>query len=144
MRRQERGTGAIGNGIAASGPDYPNVLQRPGRSIGAIRGDPLDPKEDKAAVNTDGFKKLYENLMRFYELPNANVANNSFVGGKLAMMAGAVSTGQLTQFAQATQLNWDMASVPVFADKNGIPGLSRPACRCSFPKRRSIRTRRFG
>jgi multiple sugar transport system substrate-binding protein len=79
--------------------------------------DPLDPKEDKAAVNTDGFKKLYENLKRFYELPNANVANNSFVGGKLAMMAGAVSTGQLTQFAQATQLNWDMASVPVFADK---------------------------
>ncbi|MDF2663158.1 MAG: extracellular solute-binding protein family 1 [Paenibacillus sp.] len=74
---------------------------------------PLDAKEDRANVNTDGWKTLFENIKRFYELPHANLAAPRFVDGKLAMMVGAISTGQFTQFAQNAQLNWDMVSVPV-------------------------------
>lgn len=82
--------------------------------------DPLDPKENKAAVNNDGFKKLYENLKRFYELPNAKTATPSFLNGEVAMVVMAVSTTQFSQFAKSTNLNWDMASIPVFADKPGV------------------------
>lgn len=79
--------------------------------------DPLDPKEDKAAVNNDGFRKLYENLKRFYELPSAKVATPSFINGELAMLVTAVSTTQFKQYGESPNLNWDMVSVPVFADK---------------------------
>ncbi|MDF2713463.1 MAG: extracellular solute-binding protein family 1 [Paenibacillus sp.] len=79
--------------------------------------DPLDPKEDKAAVNNDGFKKLYENLKRFYELPNAKVATPDFTKGQAAMLVTAVSTSQFKLYGETQGLNWDMASLPVFADK---------------------------
>lgn len=79
--------------------------------------DPLDPKEDRAAVNNDGFRKLYENLKRFYELPNAKVKTPSLIDGEVAMLVTAVSTTQFKQYGETPNLNWDMVSVPVFADR---------------------------
>ncbi len=79
--------------------------------------DALDAKEDKASVNTEQWKLLFENLKRFYELPNANIANTSFLNGKLAMMVGAVSTGQLNTFAQRPEINWDMVSIPTLKER---------------------------
>ena len=76
--------------------------------------DPLHPTEDRANVNTDGFKLLFENLKRFYEIPNTKLTGVSFTNGDLAIMVGAVST---TQIAQFEAMNWDMVAVPTFKEK---------------------------
>lgn len=78
--------------------------------------DPLHEKEDKANVLMDGWKLLYENLKRFYEIPNTSVANTNFIGGQLAMMVGALSISQFNQFAQNPQLSWDIVSVPTLKE----------------------------
>lgn len=78
--------------------------------------DPLHEKEDKANVQTDGWKLLFGNLRRFYEIPNTKISNTNFVDGQLAMMASALSVTQYNQFAQNPQLSWDMVSVPTFKE----------------------------
>ncbi|MDF2724148.1 MAG: extracellular solute-binding protein family 1, partial [Paenibacillus sp.] len=84
--------------------------------------DPLHEKEDKANVLTDGWKLLYENLRRFYQIPNTSVTNTNFTNGQLAMMVGALSISQFNQFAQNPQLNWDLVAVPTLkeAPKTGF------------------------
>lgn len=78
--------------------------------------DPLHPEEDRAHINTDGWKLLFENLKRFYEIPGTSIANNKFLDGVIAMTVQAVSTGQFSQFADTPELNWDLATTPVLKE----------------------------
>jgi multiple sugar transport system substrate-binding protein len=74
---------------------------------------PLDPKEDKAAMNTDGWKLLFDNVRRFGEIPNnAFVANTEVVKGNVAM---ALDAGTISQ--AGTDLDWDLVSVPELPQK---------------------------
>lgn len=74
---------------------------------------PLDLKEDKAAMNTDGWKLLFDNVRRFGEIPNnAFIPTTDAVKGNVAMLLdpGAIS--------QATAgLDWDLVSVPELPQK---------------------------
>lgn len=74
---------------------------------------PLDPKEDKAAMNTDGWKLLLNNLRRFGEIPNNKfVPVNESVKGTVAMV---LDSGSISQ--AGPDLDWDLVSVPELPQK---------------------------
>jgi len=74
---------------------------------------PLDPKEDKAAMNTDGWKLLLNNLRRFGEIPNNKfVPVTESVKGTVAMV---LDSGAISQ--AGPDLDWDVASVPELPQK---------------------------
>lgn len=84
----------------------------------------IDPKEDKASVNTDGWKKVFNTFKQFYEIPgnqldskfsNFNGQLNSFYQGQNVAMVTAPLSGS-GRFSQAEDLNWDMAAVPTFKE----------------------------
>lgn len=92
-----------------------NIMLNNQLSIG-----PLHPKEDKATINNDGYKLLFDNLRRFFELPGASILpTGDFAKGTIAMMinshpsiVGMVKTNP--------QLNWDVVAVPSLKEKPNI------------------------
>ncbi|MDF2722011.1 MAG: extracellular solute-binding protein family 1 [Paenibacillus sp.] len=73
----------------------------------------LDPKEDKSAMNTNDWKLLFENIRRFWQIPNnARVPTNEAVKGTVAMLidAGSISKAPVT-------FDWNVASVPELPQK---------------------------
>ncbi|MEF3304526.1 ABC transporter substrate-binding protein [Paenibacillus sp. GYB003] len=95
----------------------------------------VDEKREKPVLNSDGYQKLFSLLKRFYEIPGFigekgkyDYGRNAFLKDKtLAMMPtwGNGVVGQLEDAArQGQQLNWDLVTQPVFADR---PDLGRPA-----------------
>ncbi|CAG7648589.1 ABC transporter substrate-binding protein [Paenibacillus allorhizosphaerae] len=81
---------------------------------------PLDTKEDKAVVNSDGWKTLFENLKQFYEIPdNALVPSSETAKGNIAM--ALESHPLMIGWARSNpNLNWDIVSLPSLKDKPGI------------------------
>lgn len=84
----------------------------------------IDPKEDKASVNTDGWMRLFNTYKQFYEIPgnqldskfsNFNGQLNSFYQDQNVAMVIAPLSGS-GRFAQAANLKWDMAAAPTFKD----------------------------
>lgn len=84
----------------------------------------IDPKEDKASVNTDGWKNLFNTLKQFYEIPgnqldskfsNFNGQLNSFYQDQNVATVIAPLSGS-GRFAQAENLKWDMAAAPTFKE----------------------------
>ncbi|MDF2660774.1 MAG: extracellular solute-binding protein family 1 [Paenibacillus sp.] len=74
---------------------------------------PLDLKEDKASMNTDGWKLVFDNVRRFGEIPNnAFVPNTDSVKGNIAMV---LDPGSISQ--AAADLDWDLVSVPELPQK---------------------------
>ncbi|MDB5084623.1 MAG: hypothetical protein JWN30_1509 [Bacilli bacterium] len=76
----------------------------------------LDPKQDKATVNTDGWKELYQNLRRFFEIPNNQLLPTSDASkGGIAMVID--SNPNILTWAKANpSLNWDIVSVPALKE----------------------------
>ncbi|CAG7643811.1 hypothetical protein PAESOLCIP111_04561 [Paenibacillus solanacearum] len=80
----------------------------------------LDPKADKMADN-EKWKRLFTNLSRFYEITgnNRDTKNRSQNTESQAFEKGNVAM-QINQFnkfpAFPPNLDWDMASIPIFAD----------------------------
>ncbi|MFE5323203.1 ABC transporter substrate-binding protein [Paenibacillus sp. NPDC056579] len=73
---------------------------------------PLHTKEDKATIHNDGYKLLYDNLRRFFEIPGAIIAPlGDFSKGTIATMVNSHSA--IVGAVRANpQLNWDVVSVP--------------------------------
>lgn len=78
----------------------------------------LDPSEDKL-FDSQKWKPLFENFLRFYEIPNNKIEatrpaeiNDAFKKGNVAM--------QLNQYSQylpiPENINWDMVSYPTLKD----------------------------
>lgn len=87
-----------------------NVLLNNQLSLG-----PLDLKEDKAAVNNDNWKMLFENVRRFADIPNnALVPNTDFVKGNIAMV---LDSGTVGQSQTPVDFEWDLVSVPELPQK---------------------------
>lgn len=81
---------------------------------------PLHPKEDRATINTDGYKLIFDNLRRFFELPNAKIINpGDFSNGTVAMMINP-HTSIVAAVKANPQLNWDVVSVPSMKEKPNI------------------------
>lgn len=75
---------------------------------------PLDLKENKAAVNTDQWKMLYENIGRFFKLSDAGIVPTSEAGnGRLAMVLDPVGFSGNPESA----INWDVVSVPMLKER---------------------------
>jgi multiple sugar transport system substrate-binding protein len=82
----------------------------------------FDPKQDKAAVNTDQWKSIFTTLTRFYQLPmntKMTKAGNSseltaFTKDRnLAMYAGV--TGAMNKFPEDFT-SWDMTAMPTMKE----------------------------
>ncbi len=76
----------------------------------------LDPNEDKAALISDNWTKITNNIRRFYDIPgNQLVKTNAFSQGKIAMAIDTVDT--VAKWASENKnLNWDFSAVPVFPE----------------------------
>ncbi|CAG7629367.1 hypothetical protein PAESOLCIP111_03096 [Paenibacillus solanacearum] len=81
---------------------------------------PLHAKEDKATINNDGYRLLYDNLRRFFELPNATIAPlGDFSKGTIAMMVNS-HPGIIGAARANPSLNWDVAAVPSLKERPKI------------------------
>jgi multiple sugar transport system substrate-binding protein len=92
------------------------------RAAGQLGIGFVDPKTMKAALNTDKWKRVFEMEKKIYSIPGnsyiaAGPAFTSFIKDKtLAMFA---SFNRTTQISVAPDLNWDMASYPIFPEAPG-------------------------
>jgi multiple sugar transport system substrate-binding protein len=84
----------------------------------------VDPKTEKAIVNTDGWKRVFELLKSIYDIPGnggpklANAGYDQFVKNRtLAMLT---SVNYLPNLNSVPDLNWDMAQYPSFPELPGV------------------------
>lgn len=76
---------------------------------------PLHPTENKATINHDNWKLLYENLGRFFQLPDAKILpTGDFANGMIAMMINAGAPGK------DAEVNWDLVSVPTLKERPNV------------------------
>jgi multiple sugar transport system substrate-binding protein len=97
---------------------YKGYQQHPGlyMNYNQLSLSPLHPTEDKALLTTDGWKKLVDNLRRFYEIPaNQFTSVDHFPQGKMAMSVH-VSEKIIQWYEQNKNLNFDIATMPSFSD----------------------------
>ena len=82
-----------------------------------LSAGPLHPKEDRANLNADEWKLLFENFGRFFQIPNASILPvGDFPKGKVAMIVNAHPS--IVGYAKENPaLNWDVVSVPVLKEK---------------------------
>lgn len=96
-------------------PDFPY------RVASALELGMIDTKTDKASVNNDGWKKVFELLKSIYSIPGNETFTIGMSGQKqflqertLAMLTGL---NRLPQMAATEGLNWDMVTYPQFKEK---------------------------
>lgn len=84
---------------------------------------PFDPKQDKANVNTDGWKTIMSTMERIYKIPGNNRPTNTrsatpeieqFEKQKNVAMT---TLGWGRQINFPPDLNWDIVSLPTFKEK---------------------------
>lgn len=88
---------------------------------------PIDPKSDKASVNSPDYQKLFQTYKSFYDIVGNKPAGafngdnelNSFYKDKNIAMVIAPMSGY-GRFENDKELNWDMVAAPTFPDKPGI------------------------
>lgn len=84
----------------------------------------IDNETGQAAVNNDGFRKIVENLLRFYQIPGIADGYNPEGNGNddlvrfyeqkdVAMIVSLLSSVNRPGFET---VNWDMVTAPTFAD----------------------------
>jgi len=88
----------------------------------------IDPETGQASVNNEEFKKLVENLLRFYRLPGVADGYNPEGTGNddlvrfyekkdVAMIVSLLSSVNRPGFLD---LNWDMVTAPTFPELPGV------------------------
>lgn len=103
----------------------PNV---PDRLASQLSLPYVDPQTNKAALQSPGWKQVMDKMIAIHSIPGNNqVAYNKeaaelfYKKRTLAMNADINLIGELSQFKD---LNWDMASFPVWQNQPGIsPGI---------------------
>jgi multiple sugar transport system substrate-binding protein len=76
----------------------------------------LDPNEDKAAMNSDNWVKIVDNIRRFYEVPgNQLVKTNQFSKGNVAMIVDSLENATRL-IGENKNIHFDVSSVPVFPE----------------------------
>jgi multiple sugar transport system substrate-binding protein len=95
-------------------------------TIALLRDNPysqpiLDPKADGLS-NPDVWKKMFENLKRFYDIPNNTIAKTAVEEGAVFGQGGvAMQVNQYSIYVNLpSELNWDIVSAPVM---DGAPKL---------------------
>ncbi|TNJ65849.1 extracellular solute-binding protein [Paenibacillus hemerocallicola] len=88
----------------------------------------VDPSGDKARFTADeGFKKLFENFSRFYNIPgnevtqqNITLAKQRELFDKDKVTAMFVNTGAFASSTYKDTMNWDVVSLPSFGETPGV------------------------
>ncbi|WP_079909241.1 ABC transporter substrate-binding protein [Paenibacillus sp. 32352] len=98
---------------------YKGYSQNPGHymNYNQLSLSPLSLKEDKASLNTPEWKKVVDNMRRFYDIP-ANQFDTVEVFASKGNIAMAVATvDHLVSFVEQNKnLNFDVVSVPSFSE----------------------------
>jgi ABC-type glycerol-3-phosphate transport system substrate-binding protein len=86
----------------------------------------IDPKTDKAIMNTDQWKRVFELAKSIYNIPGngmiAESPKNQFMKSKtLAMLLDLNILSQLST-AQKEGLDWDIAQYPIYKEKPNMYG----------------------
>ncbi|CAG7608781.1 hypothetical protein PAESOLCIP111_01098 [Paenibacillus solanacearum] len=85
----------------------------------------LSLTEDKAAVNTDGWRKVIENFKRFYTIPglkfDAKTINKEQDWREFIKGLGAMTVFTSRNFMD-WKFQWDIVSLPTYKDKPGVAG----------------------
>ncbi|MDF2721156.1 MAG: transporter substrate-binding protein [Paenibacillus sp.] len=79
----------------------------------------IDPVTDKSAVNTPGWKMVFETLGKMYQIPGnvkESSASKAFTDKRLALFPDG---NRVAAFAAIPDLNWDMTTYPVFESRRG-------------------------
>ncbi|WP_248927528.1 ABC transporter substrate-binding protein [Paenibacillus hamazuiensis] len=98
---------------------YKGYSQNPGHymNYNQLSLSPLSQTEDKGSLNTPEWKKVVDNLRRFYEIPanQFDTVETFATKGNIAMAVATVD--HIVSFhEQNKNLNFDVVSVPSFAD----------------------------
>ncbi|MDF2725390.1 MAG: family 1 extracellular solute-binding protein [Paenibacillus sp.] len=81
---------------------------------------PVDPKTEKATVNVNNFKRIFENIDRFYKIPRDSSTVYSFAKEKnVAMQAGQIGQSGFKS-NNAAGVKWGVVTMPEFSDLRGI------------------------
>jgi multiple sugar transport system substrate-binding protein len=103
------------NGVQYRGLET-DAVDRPAGQMGLLT---VDPKTNKAAVNSDGWKQLFTRMKQVKDIPGngemtwTNQAREAFSKTKnLAMLTGLGPDG----YDKVPDLNWDLATYPVLAN----------------------------
>ncbi|CAG7651728.1 ABC transporter substrate-binding protein [Paenibacillus allorhizosphaerae] len=85
---------------------------------------PIDPKTGKASLNTEEWKKLFQSLLRIYEIPGNMRPKSRATNPELQAFAKdqniamAVLNNDLNHVKLIPEgMNWDVVSMPTYADK---------------------------
>jgi multiple sugar transport system substrate-binding protein len=87
----------------------------------------VDPKTNKATIAIDGWKRMYETMKLFYDIPGFDpkeVAKDAFMRDqtKAMIVSQGARVGEIEAlFNQGKQLNWGMATLPSFKEAMGKP-----------------------
>lgn len=77
----------------------------------------VDPKTNKAAINTSEWKKWLDVMGGFYFLPNNDYKSLTFYKEQtIAMWTGPNIVSSVVEAAASNGLNWDVTTLPQFAD----------------------------
>lgn len=89
----------------------------------------VDPKTDKALLDSEGFKGGFEFMKKVFSIPGNELekdsklrGRNGFLNGTTAMFPDWNIADILEDAAKGKSLNWDMVSLPSF---NGLTGKGR-------------------
>jgi multiple sugar transport system substrate-binding protein len=97
---------------------YKGYSQNPGHymNYNQLSLNPLHLTEDRASMTSDGWKKLVDNLRRFYDIPaNQFDTVEKFSQGNIAM--AVASSDRIVKFHEDNKnLNFDVSTVPFFND----------------------------
>ncbi|MFE5322112.1 ABC transporter substrate-binding protein [Paenibacillus sp. NPDC056579] len=114
--------------ISNDGVQYMGL--QPG-SLGHLAGQlsllQVDPKTNKAAVNSDGYQRLFQFLKQIQTIPGMDLTkanSDAFFKNRSLAMYDYWTTDGLIPLEEAHKagnpMNWDLVTSPVFADKPGV------------------------
>ncbi|WP_079912526.1 ABC transporter substrate-binding protein [Paenibacillus sp. 32352] len=116
--------------LTASIDGIPYMGLQPG-SVSHLAGQlslqQVHPQTNKAAINSDGYKQLFQFLKQLQTIPGMDLAkanSDAFYKTRTLAMYDYWTTDGLIPLEEASKagnpMNWDMVTSPVFANKPGI------------------------
>lgn len=85
----------------------------------------IDPKIEKASINNDQWKKVFELVKAFYSIPGnepIGAAKDAFLKEKNLAMYTDLSIINDLELASKNALNWDMVQYPSYPEKPNVYG----------------------
>ncbi|MFB9753084.1 extracellular solute-binding protein [Paenibacillus hodogayensis] len=91
----------------------------------------IDPKTGKTQLESDGWKKVLNTLVPFYQIPGPVWDSNTIaVAAQRAMFEKDRTAAMYTNYSGGTppaDMNWDIVSVPYYDEAKGVGAQSYPA-----------------